>query len=360
MGLMMKPGLPAAIRMTLIAGLWVTFLAVPAAADTVHLRSAQSIRNVRIVAFKQGRLETIDVKRGDRRLFEYSEIALIRVDGQPNLNEAEKLLAARQTGSVVKEYESALAKAPAKGGWIPVWVKVRLMALFAAQGQIDRVVDTYIDLAGQIPDWVILVAPAQSDLKAPAAQREAAARRLVQAREASNSAKTREALAKFYQRLGGDRVLPPAKDTQVVGADVRDVEKFDQPGPWLDAWAEEKIKSGNADAVLRVTGRLFGSALRRNLPAVFYWQGRARLEKRDYDAAALDFLEVAIEFPAGAYAPAALFYAAQAAAATGRTGYAERLQRELIDTFAGSNDYTVIQLVEQARDSLSEKEQAKP
>jgi tetratricopeptide (TPR) repeat protein len=329
---------------------------LPAGADTIHLRSAESIRYVRVLAFKDGRLETVDIKQGRRRLIDYWDIALIRVDGQPNLNEAEKLLAARQQTAAVKAYQAAFDKTPARGAWMSVWTKVRLLNLFAALGQVDRVVETYIDLARQIPDWVILVSPTPGELKAPEAQLDAAGRRLVQARDESRSPKTREALAKFYQRLGGNRALPAAKDMQVLGAGVQDVAKFDQPGPWLDAWAEEKIKAGNADAVRAVTDRLFVSSLRRNLPAVFYWCGRALLAKGNYDAAALSLLEVAVEFPAAPYAPTALFHAARAAAQAGRIEYARTLWRELIDNFGGASEYTVIQLVEQARDALHEKE----
>ena len=47
---------------------------------------------------------------------------------------------------------------------------------------------------------------------------------------------------------------------------------------------------------------------------------------------------------------------AQAAGETGRSDYARKLRLELIDSFANSNDYAVIQLVEKARDLLHEKE----
>jgi tetratricopeptide (TPR) repeat protein len=200
------------------------------------------------------------------------------------------------------------------------------------------------------------VSPTRKDIKVSDSQLDQAGRSLLQAREETTSGKVREALGKFYQRLGRDRVLPPTKDTKAVGLEEKDLEKFDQPGPWLDAWAEEKIKSGNFDSVLRVTQRLFGSSLRRNLPAVFYWQGRAHLAKGEFDAAALDLLETAVEFPASPYTPQALFWAAKAATETGRSDYARKLWLELIDSFSSSNDFAVIQLVEKARDLLHDKE----
>ena len=89
---------------------------------------------------------------------------------------------------------------------------------------------------------------------------------------------------------------------------------------------------------------------------MFYWRGRAELGGGDFDHAALSFLRVAIEFPTSSYVPEALFYAAQAAEQAGRSGYARSIRSELIDTFNSSNDYRVIQLVEQARELLNEKE----
>ncbi len=332
-------------------------ITISAFADTVHLRSADSsIRQVKIISFRQARVEAIDTKTGQRRFIDFGEIALVRVDGQPELNEAEKWGTAKQYDQAAGAYQKALKKSSGKGSWIPVWTKARLMNLYAALGQADRMVEMYVDLARQIPDWVIQVAPARKDIKVSDSQLELAARNLLQARDESGSGKVREALGKFYQRLNRDRKLPPAKDTKAMGLAETDLEKFDQPGPWLDSWAEEKIKSGSADSVLRVTQRLYFSSLRRNLPAVFYWQGRGHAAKGEYDLAALDLLETAIEFPSSSYAPPALFWAARAAAETGRYDYARKLRLELIDNFSGSNDYTVIQLVEKARDFLHEKE----
>ncbi|MFA5863608.1 MAG: tetratricopeptide repeat protein [Phycisphaerae bacterium] len=325
-------------------------------ADTVLLRSAESVRNVRIVGFKEGRIETLDTKNGQRQIFGYSEIALIRVDGQPDLNEAEKSFTVGQFDSAVRIYQKAQEKMRVKSSWPTIWIKVRLMNILAAQGQVQRVVETYIDLAKQIPDWVISVSPTRKDLKATQVQLELAARQLVQARDASNSGKVREALMKFYQKIDRGRQPPVARDLNVGKLEEKDLEKLDQPGTWLDTWAEEKIKVGGVDSALRVTQRLFSSAFRRNLPGVFYWQGRAQLAKGDYENAALSFMEIAVEFPSSDYSARALFYAAQTASESGHLDYARTLWQELIDNFSNSADYNVIQLAEQARDLLHEKE----
>jgi hypothetical protein len=331
-------------------------LTIPTPADTLHLRSADSIRNVKIISFKQAKLEAIDTRTAQRRFIDLGDIALIRVDGRPELNEAEKWRMAKQANSAVEAYQKALVKTSAQGSWQTVWIKVRLMNLFAGLGQADRMVETYIELARQIPDWVIQVAPTRKEIKVSDSQLDLAARALLGARDETGSGKVREALGKFYRRVAGDRQLPVARDTKAVGLAEKDLEKFDQPGPWLDPWAEGKIKSGNAEAVLHVTQKLFSSSLRRNLPAVFYWQGRGHLAKGEFDRAALDLLETAIEFPSSPYTPQALFWAAQAAGETGRSDYARKLRLELIDNFANSNDYAVIQLVEKTRDLLHEKE----
>jgi hypothetical protein len=67
-------------------------------------------------------------------------------------------------------------------------------------------------------------------------------------------------------------------------------------------------------------------------------------------------LRVAIEFPFSEYVPQSLFHAAQAAEQAGRSDCAKKIRMELIDIFNNSNDYRVIQLVEQARDALNDKE----
>jgi tetratricopeptide (TPR) repeat protein len=327
-----------------------------AGADTIFLKSAQdSIRGIKIVSFKQGRLEGLE-KQGERKDVKYEDIAILRVDGQVELNAGEKFLTIRQYDQAIASYRKALIRKAGKNSWMDLWVRVRLMNLYANQGKADEATQMYINLAKEIPDWALAVAPKQGDIKGDAAALERAGTMLVKARDENTSTKVRETLAKFYERLGCKQALPEAKPVAVAGTDEKDFETFDQPGPWLDGWAEKKVKSDDAAAVLRVTGRLYTTSLRRNLPAVFYWRGRAELAGRDFDHAALSFLRVAIEFPASSYVPEALFYASQAAEQAGRSEYAKKIRMELIDTYNNSNDYRVIQLVEQARDLLSEKE----
>jgi TolA-binding protein len=326
-------------------------------ADTIHLRSAPSIRFIKVAAFKEGRLETISSTNGQRKMIDYAEIALIRVDSQPDLNEAERLVFAKQYDRAIKEYQKAIEKAPSKNSWIVVWSQVRMMNLLACQGQIERAVEMFITLSRQIPDWVMVVTPTREGMKGTESQLNAAAENLVQARDECKSPKTRDVLGKFYQRFGRERPLPALKAINAAEMDEKNLERFDQPGPWLDSWAEEKIKTGKVEMVERVTKRLFTTALRRNLPAVFYWQGRALMTKGEDDDAALAFLEIVVEFPSSSYAAQAIFYSAKMATETGRTVYAQRLWQELIDNFSNSNDYAVIQLVEKSRDALHEKEQ---
>ncbi len=333
------------------------FAATIAFGDTVHLRSGDSsVRGVTIVSFKQAQLELLD-RGGKRRTVDYGDIALIRVDGRPDLNRAEQLFLTQRFSDAISAYQTCLTRNIRRGSWLETWIRVRLLNLLAGQGRIEEAADLYVELARQIPDWLVGVAPTENQIKASPDQLERAARRIIQARDELTDPKSREALGKFYQHLGRQcKPLPPARSVLPKGLDEKDLEKYDQPGPWLDLWAEEKLKNNQPEPVLRVIDRLFRSSLRRNLPGVFYWRGRAQLVCRDFDFAALSFLRVAVEFPSSSYAPSSLFYAGKAASLAGRSSYAKKLWREVIDTYGNSNDYQVIQLVEQARDSLQDKE----
>jgi len=333
-----------------------TLISIPAAGDTVHLKSAESVRLVKILDFKDARLETVDRKTGRRKVIPFSDIALVQVAGQPDLNEAEKMLAVRRSDQAVALYRKLLARSATGGGWVRVWVRVRLLNLYAGRGEVERVVETFAELARLIPDWVLRVSPTARDLKGSEVALEQGAHRLAEIRNESKSDKVREALSKFLPRMGQDKPVPPLKDPKVADLDEKELERFDQPGSWLDTWAPGRIKAGQTDAVVRATERLYGSSLRRNLPALLYWQGRALLARGEHDRAALCLMEVVIEFPAGPYAPGGLFYAAQSASESGRIDYARKLWRELIDTYSNANDFQVIQLVEQARDLLQDKE----
>jgi tetratricopeptide (TPR) repeat protein len=325
-------------------------------ADTVFLKSSDSARGVTVVAFDQGHLEALDSKKGTRYRFKYDDIACLRIDGEPDLNDGEKWLRLKDFDQAVQAYRKALGRIASKKSWLKTWSQIRLMNLLARQGRIDEATEIYIDLAERIPDWVITVAPTPKDFKADPQTLDRAGAKLVSARDETKSAKVREALAKFYQLLGCEKKLPAAKPVKPAGVDEKDFEKLDQPGPWLDAWAEEKITAGDPDPVLRVVDRLFKTSLRRNLPAIFYWRGRAQLAKQNFDDAGLNFLRAAIEFPASSYTPESLLRAGQSANQAGHFDYAKKIWQELIDNFSNSNDYRIIQLVEQARDYLYEKE----
>jgi tetratricopeptide (TPR) repeat protein len=219
-------------------------------ADTIFLKSIETIRGVTVVEFSQGQLETIN-KKGGRKTVNFDDIACVRVDGEPDLNDAERLLRLKNGENAVRAYRKVLAKTDRKKSWIKHWAQVRLMNQLARQGQIDDAAEVYIELAGEIPDWVLSVSPTPQDFKTTSATLDLAGAKLVKARDESKSGKVREALAKFYQRLGCEKKLPEAKPIVTVNAgDEKDFDKFDQPGPWLDAWAEARIKSGHPDAVL--------------------------------------------------------------------------------------------------------------
>jgi tetratricopeptide (TPR) repeat protein len=341
----------------IIAGIFIfTFYAVkPTSADTIFLDSSDSVRSVTVVDFKQGELEVLD-RSGGRKTFAYDDVACLRIDGEPDLNDGERLLRLKNWNEAAKSYRKVMAGSNEKKIWIKIWSRARLMNLLARQGAIDEAAEVYIDLAEKIPEWVVTISPTQKDFKADAAAMDRAGAKLVKARDASKSGQVREAIAKFYQRIGCEKKLPEAKPIATAVGDEKDFEKYDQPGPWLDAWAEAKIKAGRPAAVLKVVNRLFETSLRRNLPAIFYWKGRVFLAQQDYDNAGLNFLRVAIEFPSSTFTPDALLQAGRSANLAGHLNYAKRIWQELIDTYGNSNDYRIIQMVEEARDDLRGKE----
>jgi len=334
----------------------IVLLSIPAVADTVHLKSAESVRQVKILDFKDARLEAVDRTTGQRKVVPFADIAAVKVDGRPDLNEAETQLALRRNDQAMEAYRKLQKSTATAGGWMRIWVRVRLLNLYAARGEPDRVVETFAELAKLIPDWVIQVSPTARDLKGPEADLAKAARRLAEIRNETKSDRVRQAMTKFLPRLGQDKPLPPPKDPKVASLDEKGLEQFDQPGVWLDTWAPGRLKAGQTDAVIRAAQRLYPLSLRRNLPVLMYWHGRALQAKGEHDSAALTLMQMVIEFPAGPYAPGGLFYAGQAASEAGRIEYARKLWRELIDAYSNSNDFQVIQLVEQARDLLQDKE----
>jgi len=342
--------------MFFLIGMFVLSLTAGAMADTIHLQSAPSMRFIKITSFKEGKIETFSSTDGKRTMIPYADIAIIRVDGQPELNDAERLMLTKKYDAAIKGYQKVLDKTHSRDSWMSVWSQVRLVNLLASEGQMERAVEIYINLAKAIPDWVLTVSPTKKDFKGTPAQLGAAADKLLHARDESKNVKVRDALGKFYQRFGRERPLPALKDINTAELDEANLAKYEQPGPWFDTWSEEKIKARKYDLVLQAADRLAGTSLRRNLPAVFYWRGQVFLAKEEFDKAALEFMEIAVEFPSSEYAARGLFYAAQAATETGRLEYARKLWRELIDNFTNSNDYQVILLVEKARDFLRDKE----
>jgi len=313
------------------------------------------VRGVTVLDFKQGQLEVLE-KSGTRKTFSYEDVACLRIDGEPDLNDGEKLLRMKNWNEAAKAYRKSMTRANSSKKWVHIWSQVRLMNLLAREGMIEEASEVYIDLAGKIPQWVLSISPTQKDFQATTAAMDRAGAKLVQARDQNKSVQVREAIAKFYQRIGCEKRLPEAKPVVSAGKDEKDFEKYDQPGPWLDGWAEAKIKANQSEVVLKVVNRLSDTSLRRNLPAILYWQGKVYFSRQEYDKAGLNFLRVAIEFPSSTYTPDALLQAGRAANLSGHLNYAKRIWQELIDNFANSNDYRIIQMVEEARDDMRGKE----
>ncbi len=324
-------------------------------ADTVFLTTSKSIRSVKVVAFNRGKLEVLDSK-GARQLIDYPEVALVRVNGNAKLYRAERLFMQKRFEDSASEYQKIVNSASSKKSWIAIWSQVRLMHIFARLGKVRRMAEIYINLAKIIPDWVINVAPTRREAKISKTQLRQIARMLIAARSKSDSTKTREAIVKFYKRLGCQEKLPPEEKKGLIKSIEKNIEKLDQPGPWLDKWAEKKLKDGKLSEIYKVTDRLFKTSFRRNLPAVLYWQGRTLLADEKYDEAGLKLMRIAIEFPSSRYTPAALYYAGRAAELGGKINYAKRIWKELIDNYSASTDFTIIGFVEKARDALEDRE----
>lgn len=323
-----------------------------AVADTVHTRQAKSYRQIRIVGFARGRIEAVEKKSGKRSFFEFDKIALIRVDKKPLLNQAEKLLALKQYAKAIDAYGIALEKASSR--WEKTWIKVRLMRLLAAGNQLDRAIEIYIDLSRTIPGWVLQVAPVGGKISGDEKQRAKAAAALMRARDRASSPKRREALSRFLERLGYEQ--RPTLDEQDEQEPVRKTKKtatmdFRRPGLWLDAFAEEKLAAGKYDRLSEAADKLFKIVHRADLAGILYWQGRVMLADGKYDRAALRLLRVAIEFPRSKYAPYALYHTADAMSKRGRTGYAQKVRRELVRRYEAVMDVRVSMLVDSAREA---------
>lgn len=320
-----------------------------ASADTILTRRAESIRSVKIIGFNQARLEAVFADTGRRQAFEFDRIAVIRVDGKAALNRAEKLVRLKQPNQAIDAYQVALTKASAT--WEKTWINVRLFRLLARKGQLERAAAIYIDLARQIGDWAVHIVPAAEDLVGDSGRKRAAAAKLLEARNVSTSGKTREALNRLLERLGYGQ---PPSGTHLPVHEITEQERirFSRPGPSLDGWAERQLQAGRTDVIAQKTDRLYDTAVRADLPAILYWQGRVLLAKRQHDAAALKCLRVAIEFPKSRYAPYALFYAAEALTKGTRQDYATNVRRELIAKHDNSPDLIIAQRVDEAKEKV--------
>jgi tetratricopeptide (TPR) repeat protein len=349
MGVMQRKRYRCAIA-SLVA---MSVLTLDADADTVLTRKAESFRSLKIIGFKQARLETADQQSGQSRLFDFGDVAMIRVDGATELNAAEKYVMLRQNDKAVQAYRQALQAC--RGGWQEIWMKARLLSLYASSGQVETLATTYGQLAAIIPEWVIQIAPQSTDIAGDGEAKKRAAAHLMELRNLSTSARERDAMNRFLQRLGYE--LSPADRDKSPARDVSESEVLSmrRPGAWLDAWAEKKLQSGQAKQVGQTADRLFASAVRADLPAILYWQGRSSLEQEKFDAAAIQCLRVVIEFPGSRYAPFALYYAASSLDRSGRDREANALWREFVEQFGNNQELLISQRVDMARQRLNRK-----
>jgi len=318
-----------------------------AVGDTIHARGAKSYRDLKIVDFAQGKLGTVETRTGNREQWSLDEIVLIRVDDNPVLNDAERLLGLGHYAEAIEAYQRALDRASVK--WQTTWIKVRLLNLLAGQGQLGQAVPIYIDLAETIPDWLIQVAPARDRITADNQQLSQAITVLTAARTKTSSSQAQSALNRFIERLGGGENRTDGHEAASVEPKEADVPSDRRPGLWLDDFAEQRLKTGKSALVIGATDQLLKTAVLADLSAVLYWRGRALFGQGETDAAALTLLRVAIEFPRSKYAPRALFYAVDALSRGNRREYAENIRNELITRYQTSEDIEVSRLVAGAR-----------
>ena len=314
-----------------------------AVGDTIHTRGARSHRDLQIVDFAQGKLGTVETRTGNREQWSLDEIALIRVDDNPVLNDAERLLGLEHHAEAIETYQTALDRASAK--WQITWIKVRLLNLLAGQGQLGQAVRVYIDLAETIPDWLIQAAPTRDRIMADNQQLSQAITVLTAARMKTSSSQAQSTLNRFIERLGGTKNRADGHEAPPIEPSEADVPSDGRPGLWLDDFAEQRLKTGKFAPIASATDQLLKTAVRADLPAVLYWRGRALFGQGETDAAALALLRVAIEFPRSKYAPRALFYAVDALLRGNRREYAEQIRSELVDRYANSEDAEVSRLV---------------
>ncbi len=319
-------------------------------ADTIFLADTTKLSRITITDFKDAKLEYITTD-GKRRMIGYHKVAILRLDGKPVLNRAERLFFLKKYDSSADEYQRIVNNA--KDSWILVWSKVRLLTIFSMQKNIKRFVQLYADLANRIPDWVVSVVPIQNLHGLSSSDRTLLGRLLMSTRKRMKSIRARRAIERLYKRLGFKQELPPAPR---AGKLQFDPAKMDQPGPWMDVWAEKTFKEGNVKTVLDIIEKLYPNSYRRNLPILLYWKGRALLIEKRYDLAGLTLIRIPIEFPSSRYTPFALYYAGISAELAGKPDYAKKIFTKLINDFINSPDFNVINIVEKAKAKLKLQE----
>lgn len=312
-------------------------------ADTVILKDSTAIKGVNIIGFKGGRLELLFAS-GRREMLDCGNIAIIRVDSNPRLNRAERLLYLKRYDESYKEYKGLEV---GKNSWMAIWAKLRLAYIAALEEKVDEFARIYSELAYRIGDDVVLLAPLDVLLGWSERNKEKLGRLLLSMSESSTAEKHHNALYKLYKRMGFAGELKPLQAELEFNP-----YKMDQPGEWLDKWAKKSLEEGKIDQLKDLIEQLYPRSFRKNLPYLLYWRGMLRYELADYDRAALDFLRIVVEFPSSDYTPKALYYASLSAEAAEKPNYAIRLLNELIERYSNSVDFSILNILDKAEEKL--------
>ncbi len=332
----------------IIAGL----MQVPAGvADTVHCKSAITHKSVRIIDFKNGKLQLLD-RTGQRITLAFNQIANIRMDGLAALNKAEQNLAAGHVSAARRYYQTALAGADRT--WLKVWIYVRLINLHVQSGNLEQMARDYCVLAGLAPRWASKAVPNLARLGARHSGQAAMAVSILQQAEGrEKQLLVRQCLRKVRLRLSkslGTRQIPRSLTGQGAGTSGKDGGVGRRAT--FDSWAADNLQGGNWQAVLNTVKRRYKTCMPGQLPQLLYWRGRAMYVRDDVQSAMLDYLRVAIEFPASKYAPRGLYRAGRCLLEDNQQQAAKGLFKELLDNYGqdtGQIDQELDRILQSAR-----------
>ncbi len=320
-------------------------------ADTVHCKSAVTHKAVRIIDFKNGKLQLLD-RTGQRITLGLNRIANIRVDGLAALNKAEQNLAIGQASAAGQYYPTALAGADRT--WLRIWIYTRLINLHVQSGNLEQMARDYCVLAGLAPRWASKAVPNLARLGARDSDQVTMAISILQQAEGREKALlVRQCLRKVRLRLAkslGTRQIPASVTGQ--GAGTGGMGGGVGRRATFDSWAFDNLQNGNWRAVLNTVKRRYSTCLPGQLPQLLYWRGRAMYIKDDVQSAMLDYLRVAIEFPVSKYAPRGLYRAGRCLLEDNQQQAAKGLFNELLDNYGqdtGQVDQELDRILQSAR-----------